>query len=362
MRDFVFIDDVVASLRAVILDPPGGDAPRFDIGSGVGTTIAQLAEAIARFHSAPAPHVTGAFRDGDVRHAETDIGRSSSVWTGNRSGTSSAVSPLSRTGLRLRTRSMSPRRAQGPGGAPLIIGATVAAGVAGYVVTWLVYRHIGPAPYALFAIFWAALYLVIGGLSGIQQEITRATRAVDPGSPPRANRARTFGVVAAVGVATLVVATAPLWQQPVFAHDGWQLAIPLAVGAGAYVMVATLSGSLYGLAKWRAVAALIALDGVLRVLLVGIALAVSPDVVVLAGRSSCRFPSPSSSCGRSSVADSSAGAISTSAIGRLPGMSPAPFSRRSPRRCSSAAFRSCSARSTAASTSPCSVKLTSRSP
>ena len=78
-RDFVFIDDVAAALQAVIVSPPGGDTPRLDIGSGVGTTILQLAEAIARFHDAPAPHVTGAYRDGDVRHAEVDIARSLAV-------------------------------------------------------------------------------------------------------------------------------------------------------------------------------------------------------------------------------------------------------------------------------------------
>ena len=74
-RDFVYIDDVADSLASVILDPPEGKAPRFDIGSGIGTTIRELAEAIARYHGAPEPHVTGAYRDGDVRHAECDISR-----------------------------------------------------------------------------------------------------------------------------------------------------------------------------------------------------------------------------------------------------------------------------------------------
>ncbi|TQL48644.1 dTDP-L-rhamnose 4-epimerase [Homoserinimonas aerilata] len=73
-RDFVFIDDIASSLVAVIEHPPVADGvPRFDVGSGVGTTILELAQSIARFHGAPEPKINGAYRDGDVRHAEVDI-------------------------------------------------------------------------------------------------------------------------------------------------------------------------------------------------------------------------------------------------------------------------------------------------
>jgi dTDP-L-rhamnose 4-epimerase len=73
-RDFVFITDVAASLACAIRQPPAADARRrLDIGFGVGTTILELAQAIADFHGAPAPHINGKYRDGDVRHAECDI-------------------------------------------------------------------------------------------------------------------------------------------------------------------------------------------------------------------------------------------------------------------------------------------------
>ncbi len=74
-RDFVYIDDVADSLAAVVTDPPEVSAAVFDVGSGVATTILSLATEIARFHGAPEPHITGAYRDGDVRHAECDISR-----------------------------------------------------------------------------------------------------------------------------------------------------------------------------------------------------------------------------------------------------------------------------------------------
>lgn len=44
-----------------------------DVGSGVRTTIGDLAREIARYHSAPEPHVTGQYRDGDVRHGSCTV-------------------------------------------------------------------------------------------------------------------------------------------------------------------------------------------------------------------------------------------------------------------------------------------------
>jgi dTDP-L-rhamnose 4-epimerase len=75
-RDFVYIEDVADSLATVVDAAPLAAVSRFDIGSGVGTTILELAGHIAAYHGAPEPHVTGAYRDGDVRHAECDISRS----------------------------------------------------------------------------------------------------------------------------------------------------------------------------------------------------------------------------------------------------------------------------------------------
>jgi O-antigen/teichoic acid export membrane protein len=180
--------------------------------------------------------------------------------------------------------------ASSAGGATQIIGATIIAGIAGYLVTFLVYRVVGPAPYALFAIFWASLYLGVGALSGIQQEVTRATHPIDPGSRHGANRARAFGVVAAVLVFVATIASAVLWVDAVFPADGWALVWPLAVGASAYVLVATLSGSLYGVSQWRSLALMISLDGVLRLALVGAILTTSNDIVALAWAVALPFP------------------------------------------------------------------------
>ncbi len=72
-RDFVYIDDVADAFVAALAREGEAGTPTYDVGSGVGTTILQLAEAVAAYHSAPAPHITGKYRDGDVRHAECRI-------------------------------------------------------------------------------------------------------------------------------------------------------------------------------------------------------------------------------------------------------------------------------------------------
>ncbi|GAB3016954.1 epimerase/dehydratase [Nocardioides flavus (ex Wang et al. 2016)] len=72
-RDFVYIDDVVDALVAAIARKPADHVRIVDVGSGVRTTIGDLAREIAAYHSAPAPHVTGQYRDGDVRHASCDV-------------------------------------------------------------------------------------------------------------------------------------------------------------------------------------------------------------------------------------------------------------------------------------------------
>lgn len=73
VRDFVYIDDVVDAFIAAINAGPDARRPTLDVGTGVASTIEDMAHAIARFHSAPTPLVSGKFRDGDVRFASCDI-------------------------------------------------------------------------------------------------------------------------------------------------------------------------------------------------------------------------------------------------------------------------------------------------
>jgi dTDP-L-rhamnose 4-epimerase len=72
VRDFVHVDDVSGALVAALTDADVPEAGTIDIGSGVPVTILDLARRIARRYGAPAPVVTGQFRDGDVRFACAD--------------------------------------------------------------------------------------------------------------------------------------------------------------------------------------------------------------------------------------------------------------------------------------------------
>ncbi len=72
LRDFVYIGDVVQALVCA-LDSPPKRRRVLDIGSGTATTLASVAEIMATQERAPAPHVSGKFREGDVRAASCDV-------------------------------------------------------------------------------------------------------------------------------------------------------------------------------------------------------------------------------------------------------------------------------------------------
>jgi O-antigen/teichoic acid export membrane protein len=174
-------------------------------------------------------------------------------------------------------------------GFTIILVATAISGVASYVVTWLVPREIGLAGYAIFAVFWSAIYLVVGALSGIQQEITRGTHPTHA-TAATVSRARNFAAIAGATVFAVVVASAPLWAERVFPSEGWLLVWPLAIGTASYVAVAVLGGSLYGIARWKPLALLMILDALLRLAAISLILVFTTEVAWLAWAVAVPFP------------------------------------------------------------------------
>ncbi|WP_455834816.1 NAD-dependent epimerase/dehydratase family protein [Pseudarthrobacter siccitolerans] len=77
-RDFILIDDIASAIVAAAVSADVAREP-LDIGSGEFQTIGTAARLIAKHYGAPEPHVTGQYRQGDVRHAWADIGAAQQV-------------------------------------------------------------------------------------------------------------------------------------------------------------------------------------------------------------------------------------------------------------------------------------------
>jgi dTDP-L-rhamnose 4-epimerase len=74
-RDFIYIDDVVDATAACLqAELPGIHV--LNVGSGVRTTVLEVASAVRSYFNSRVPiQITGAFRMGDIRHSVADISR-----------------------------------------------------------------------------------------------------------------------------------------------------------------------------------------------------------------------------------------------------------------------------------------------
>lgn len=74
-RDFVFISDVVDATIAGI-ENPAADNQVFNVGTGVATTVLEVATTLVKNYSADIPvTITGNFRLGDIRHNYADMSK-----------------------------------------------------------------------------------------------------------------------------------------------------------------------------------------------------------------------------------------------------------------------------------------------
>lgn len=182
-----------------------------------------------------------------------------------------------------------------PAGRPrsmvMVLGATALAAASSFFVLLIVAPALGPEQYAVFSVYWAALFMVVGVLFGVQQETTRAVAKFDPGnSASRVASPMRFAAIVGIGLLVIVAATGPLWATALFGagHSAW--AIPLAVAVAAYVGVAALNGILAGTGAWEPFAAIPIVDGVLRLLLVALVLWQGWGGVALAWAVAIPFP------------------------------------------------------------------------
>ena len=166
-----------------------------------------------------------------------------------------------------------PRGIRRLGSVATVLAATVVAGALGYVIQALVGIGLAPADYTRFGIFWGAVYLVVGGIAGIQQEVARATHRAEPGVAPTSPAVLTrFALVAAIVLAAVVGALALFLGRSIFGDDAIASSLALLAGSVAYVGLATVLGVLYGWKRWPALALVIMIDPGIRLIAVLIAL------------------------------------------------------------------------------------------
>lgn len=126
--------------------------------------------------------------------------------------------------------------------------------------------------------------MVVGVLFGVQQETTRAVADAGARGLPASGRSSVlrFAGILAVAVLILVAVSSIAWAEPLFGagNGGWAFA--LSIGVASYVGVATLNGVLAGSGRWGAFAAIPLIDGVLRLVLVAIALWMGADGTAIA--------------------------------------------------------------------------------
>ncbi|MET4639070.1 hypothetical protein [Mycetocola sp. 2940] len=177
-----------------------------------------------------------------------------------------------------------------PSGLTPILVATAVAGATGYAIQFLVPLSVTPEQYLRFSVFWAALYLVVSGLSGIQQEISRATSPLRAAPRAGSANARRFSGVAVLLVLVCAPVSALLWGSTVFPENTWPLVAALTLGSAGYVLVAVLSGLLYGLSEWKVIAFQTMLDAGIRLVLVAAGVALGADVDALVWAVVLPFP------------------------------------------------------------------------
>ena len=147
----------------------------------------------------------------------------------------------------------------------VVVIATIIVAVAGYLVLVVAAPALGPAKYSVFAAFWSALYLAVGSIFGIQQEITRQVSASAGGQEvPKRPRVLVSGLLVAGALAVLVVASAPVWAARAFGSDAGLFVVLIALAILLYAGQSVMIGALAGDAKWGSYSAVLIAEAVSR--------------------------------------------------------------------------------------------------
>ena len=163
--------------------------------------------------------------------------------------------------------------------------ATILVAAGGYAILVIAARALGPEQYLSFSVFWAALYLAVGAVFGVQQETTRSVRTENlSGSASSAGGARAIysGLIVGLLIAAVVALTSFGWASSVFGEDS-PLFVSLIVGGTVlYAGHATLAGVLGGLGQWKSYSSLLTSEAAVRLMLIFVVALLSLSVAGLA--------------------------------------------------------------------------------
>jgi O-antigen/teichoic acid export membrane protein len=160
-----------------------------------------------------------------------------------------------------------------------VVLGTVVMGISGFVVLVVAAAGFGAEDYALFGVFWAALYFVVAVVTGAQHESTRASLA-PPGT--RSSSLVVFACSLALALFVVVAGSSIWWSDAAFGSGHRQLGLLAGLGCAGYALTCVLGGSLAGAGRWTAFAALLVVEGIVRAVAVCLAMLTTPHVELVA--------------------------------------------------------------------------------
>ena len=169
-----------------------------------------------------------------------------------------------------------------------LTAAAITSGISTYVVLMIIARHLSLAENATFLVFWSAMSFGFGIFTSIQSDATRAA-AVWAGGPrqvveqPR-TRPRLVTMIWAAGavVMLVVVLSSGLWADGLLLYSATALALVIGVGQFGSSTSAAYNAVLVGHGRHSIFAAVILLDGLLRLAYVSVVVASGGSLVAIA--------------------------------------------------------------------------------
>jgi len=146
------------------------------------------------------------------------------------------------------------------------------------VLTWVLQamsgRLLGPEDFAAFMVIWGFVFLEVGLLQGLQQEVNRAVARSEPVQRAERTPARFGGRTVRLGLlcgcagAAGLLATSPLWADRIFGAGWFPITAAAAFAFAGYALYSVVNGALAGRKRWGDYSVSIAVESVLRLVLV----------------------------------------------------------------------------------------------